>query len=61
LAETPEEVQRFADTLIGSRLVTPQTGPDGRPVHRVLVEQPHKVRQEYYLGLVIDRVSSASP
>jgi succinyl-CoA synthetase beta subunit/malate-CoA ligase subunit beta len=57
LAETPEEVQQFADALIGSRLVTPQTGPNGRPVHRVLVEQAHTIRQEYYLGLVIDRVS----
>lgn len=57
LAESPEAVQQAADALIGSRLVTPQTGPEGRPVHRVLVEQAHEVRQEYYLGLVIDRVS----
>ncbi len=57
LAESPEAVQQAADALIGSRLITPQTGPEGRPVHRVLVEQAHEIRQEYYLGLVIDRVS----
>ncbi len=51
------EVETFADRLIGSHLVTPQTGPAGRIVHRVLVEQAQDIAHEYYLSLLIDRGS----
>ncbi len=57
IAESVEQAQELADELIGMRLVTPQTGPEGRLVQRVLVEQAQEIRQEYYLGLVIDRNS----
>jgi len=57
IAETVEQAQELADELIGMRLVTPQTGPQGRLVQRVLVEQAQDIQQEYYLGLVIDRNS----
>ena len=57
LASSLDEVRQFTDQLIGSHLVTPQTGTDGRLVQRVLVEQACQVDKEYYLGLVIDRGS----
>jgi len=57
VASSPDEVRHFADQMIGSHLVTPQTGPEGRLVQRVLVEQASNIRQEYYLGLVIDRAT----
>ena len=57
VASSLDEVRHFADQMIGSHLVTPQTGPEGRLVQRVLVEQASNIRQEYYLGLVIDRAT----
>ena len=57
LANTVHDVRHVADALLGRRLVTHQTGADGRLVHRVLVEQASDIRQECYLGLVIDRAS----
>ncbi len=50
-----EEVKTIADEMIGSRLVTHQTGPEGRLVHRVLVEQASTIEREFYVGLLIDR------
>ncbi|MEK7191769.1 MAG: ADP-forming succinate--CoA ligase subunit beta [Pseudomonadota bacterium] len=52
-----EEVSATTDGLIGRRLVTAQTGPEGRLVQRVLVEQAADIAREFYFGLVIDRVS----
>jgi succinyl-CoA synthetase beta subunit len=52
-----DEVGKAADSLIGSRLVTHQTGPEGSLVQRVWVEQASQIRQEFYLGFVIDRAS----
>ncbi|MDH3871277.1 MAG: ADP-forming succinate--CoA ligase subunit beta [Gammaproteobacteria bacterium] len=57
VASSLDEVRQITDQLIGSNLVTPQTGADGRLVQRVLVEQACDIKQEYYLGLVIDRGS----
>ncbi|MCU7842943.1 MAG: ADP-forming succinate--CoA ligase subunit beta [Candidatus Thiodiazotropha sp. (ex Monitilora ramsayi)] len=57
LARSLDEVQQHAENLIGSRLVTKQTGETGRMVNRVLVEQMQPIDQEFYLGLVIDRAS----
>ena len=51
------EVGVIADEMIGSRLVTHQTGAEGRLVHRVLVEQASIIVREFYLGLVIDRAT----
>jgi succinyl-CoA synthetase beta subunit len=53
--DSVEAVRQAADTLIGSRLVTPQTGPEGRLVQRVLVEQAQQIGGEYYIGLLLDR------
>ena len=52
-----DEVKAIADEMIGSRLVTHQTGAEGRLVHRVLVEQASTIVREFYLGLVIDRAT----
>jgi len=57
VASSLEEVRHYTNEMIGSSLVTPQTGPEGRLVQRVLVEQASNIEKEYYLGMVIDRAS----
>lgn len=52
---TLDEVQKAADSMIGSKLVTHQTGPEGSIVQRVWVEQASQIKKEFYLGFVIDR------
>jgi len=49
------EVEQSAATLLGQKLVTPQTGPEGRIVQRVLIEEGCDIDQELYCGIVIDR------
>ncbi|MGE0043626.1 MAG: ADP-forming succinate--CoA ligase subunit beta [Vicinamibacterales bacterium] len=55
LAHTPDEAERIARDLIGTTLVTHQTGPDGQVVSRLLVEQGLGIERELYLSIVIDR------
>ena len=57
LASSLDDVRSLTDHMIGSQLVTPQTGKDGRLVQRVLIEQACDIQQEYYLGMVIDRAT----
>jgi succinyl-CoA synthetase beta subunit len=57
MAEDPREAENVASQLIGTRLVTHQTGPDGVPVSKVLVEEAGEVRRELYLGILIDGAS----
>jgi succinyl-CoA synthetase beta subunit len=59
-AATPEEVEDMARRILGMTLVTPQTGPEGRVVSKVLVEQAQDLARELYLGIVVDR-SLAKP
>jgi succinyl-CoA synthetase beta subunit len=54
LAATPEEARKAAGEIIGMQLVTHQTGPEGRLVRRVLVEEQLKVERELYVAVVID-------
>ncbi len=54
LADTPDQARQAADQIIGMQLVTHQTGPEGRLVSRVLVEEQLKVDRELYLGIVLD-------
>jgi succinyl-CoA synthetase beta subunit len=54
LVSSTEEAAKFAESLIGTSLVTFQTGPEGVPVRRVLVEETIDVARELYLGMVID-------
>jgi succinyl-CoA synthetase beta subunit len=57
LAKTPEEAEEIASKMIGMTLVTHQTGPEGRKVRCVLVEEGLPIKKEFYLGIVIDRGS----
>ena len=54
LVRTDIEAGLVALDMLGSRLVTPQTGPEGVPVQKVLVEQAVDLRRELYLGIIID-------
>ncbi len=55
LAKSLDEVKQFAEELLGSTLVTHQTGPEGKEVKRLLIEEGCKIEKEYYVGVVIDR------
>ncbi len=55
LVNSPQEGEDYARGLLGTRLVTVQTGPEGVPVNRVLVEEPARVARELYLALTVDR------
>jgi succinyl-CoA synthetase beta subunit len=54
VVSTPQEAEDAANALLGTTLVTFQTGPEGAPVNSVLVEEAIEVKRELYLGLVID-------
>ncbi|MBI4620822.1 MAG: ADP-forming succinate--CoA ligase subunit beta [Desulfobacterales bacterium] len=54
-ADSPQEAEKVAREIIGMNLITHQTGPEGKRVKRVLVEEALDVEKELYLGIVIDR------
>src|SRR4051795_12313411 len=56
LARSVEEVRDFATKMLGMTLVTHQTGPEGRVVRRLLVEEGADIKKELYVALVVDRV-----
>src|SRR5690625_688222 len=58
VAKNLDEVRTYADEIIGKTLVTPQTGPEGKEVKRLLVEEGCDIQKEYYLGIVLDRATS---
>ncbi|MFW5680478.1 MAG: ADP-forming succinate--CoA ligase subunit beta [Pseudomonadota bacterium] len=58
LARSVEEVRQYANDMLGMTLVTHQTGPDGRVVKRVYIEDGCEIDRELYLGVVIDRATS---
>ena len=55
LASSPSEAEEIAGKMIGMTLVTHQTGPEGRKVRRVLIEEGLPIKKEFYLGIVVDR------
>jgi len=55
LARSADEAESEARRMLGGRLVTPQTGPEGKQVRRLLIEKGQAIKKEYYLGIVIDR------
>jgi len=57
LARTPQEAERIAAAMIGMTLVTHQTGPEGRVVGRVLVEEGLQMQRELYVSIVLDRAA----
>src|SRR5206468_8594568 len=57
VAKSIADVREHASKILGMRLVTHQTGPEGRIVKRLLVEEGADIRKELYVGMVVDRVS----
>ncbi len=57
LAQGADEAERLARAMLGNKLVTAQTGPEGRVVKRVLVEEGLSIARELYLGVLIDRAA----
>src|ERR1700752_2288229 len=57
LARSAEKAAELASHILGMTLVTPQTGPQGRVVRRLLIEEGLDIKRELYLGLLIDRES----
>lgn len=58
IAKNLDEVRAYAKELLGKVLVTHQTGPEGKEIKRLLVEEGCDIKKEYYLGLVLDRATS---
>ncbi|KKB75617.1 MULTISPECIES: ADP-forming succinate--CoA ligase subunit beta [Bacillus] len=58
IAKSTDEVKAYAEELLGKTLVTHQTGPDGREIKRLLIEEGCDIKKEYYVGLVLDRATS---
>lgn len=58
IAKNLDEVRSFSKELLGKILVTHQTGPDGKEVKRLYIEEGSDIKKEYYLSLVLDRATS---
>ncbi|ABL64678.1 ADP-forming succinate--CoA ligase subunit beta [Chlorobium phaeobacteroides] len=58
LAKSPEEVFDIAQQMLGITLVTHQTGPEGKEVRRLLVEEGMNIDKEFYVGITLDRSTS---
>jgi succinyl-CoA synthetase beta subunit len=58
IAKSLDEVRTYAEELLGKTLVTHQTGPEGKEVKRLLIEEGCDIKKEYYVGLVLDRATS---
>jgi len=56
VAKSIDEVRDWAGKILGMTLVTHQTGPEGRVVRRLLIEEGANITKEYYLAVVVDRV-----
>ncbi len=59
LARSADEAAEHASTILGMKLVTPQTGPAGRIARRLLIEEGLDIKRELYLGLLVDRAVGA--
>ena len=59
VCNTPLEVAQATDKLLGKKLVTNQTGPEGKIVNRIYIEEATDIEKELYLGLVFDRASES--
>lgn len=55
LVKTPQEAQRETAALLGKYLVTPQTGPEGKLISKILIEATTPIDREYYASIVLDR------
>jgi succinyl-CoA synthetase beta subunit len=59
LAKSPDEAATLAEQILGMKLVTPQTGEEGRIVRRLLIEEGLDIKRELYLGVLVDRTVGA--
>ncbi len=57
VAKSIDEVRDYASKILGMTLITPQTGPEGRAVKRLLIEEGADIKKELYVGMVVDRAS----
>lgn len=55
LAKSPDEAYAFAEKMLGMTLVTNQTGPQGKKVNKLLIEEGSEIEKEYYFALVVNR------
>lgn len=58
VAKSLDDVKKYAEEIIGMQLVTHQTGPEGKKVNLILIEQGCDIEHEYYAGIVLDRNTS---
>src|SRR6478752_1443804 len=58
VVKSVDDVKREAERLLGSTLVTHQTGPHGKEVHRLYIEEGSAIAREYYLSALVDRTTS---
>jgi succinyl-CoA synthetase beta subunit len=58
LAKSAEEVTAFSEQMLGSTLVTAQTGPGGKQVNRLYIEDGSDIEKEFYLSMLVDRTTS---
>jgi succinyl-CoA synthetase beta subunit len=58
LARTADQVREYAGSILGMNLVTHQTGPEGRRVGTLLIEEGLRIKKEFYLSIVLDRATS---
>ena len=61
LAKSVDEVKQFAEEMLGATLVTVQTGPAGKQVNRLYIEEGSDIDKEFYLSALVDRATAASP
>ena len=59
LARSAEQASELAAQILGMKLVTPQTGAEGRIVHRLLIEEGLDIKRELYLSILVDRAAEA--
>ncbi|MCD8832855.1 ADP-forming succinate--CoA ligase subunit beta [Staphylococcus arlettae] len=57
IAKSLSEVESYANELLGKQLVTHQTGPEGKEIKRLYIEEGCDIQKEYYVGFVIDRAT----
>ena len=58
LAQSVAEVKQVAKDMLGMQLITPQTGPEGKQVRKVLIVQAAEIQKEFYLAILLDRETS---
>lgn len=57
VAKSLDEVKTYASNILGMQLITHQTGAEGQKVRRLLIEEGADIKKEYYVGMVVDRVT----